>query len=151
MPESSSFNLMVIANRTCPCPGLPDDVARYVDGRPGGVLVVAPALNSRLRHWTSDVDDAVREADARLATAVALLRAEGIVAQGEVGDADPVLAIEDAMVSFDAHAVLISTWPEGRSNWLERNLLQRARERFDVPVEHVVSRYGLTDAPLTAR
>lgn len=150
MSESSSFNLMVVANRTCPCPGLPDDVAHLLDGRPGEVLIVAPALNSRLRHWTSDVDGAVREAGERLETAVVLLQAEGIAARGTVGDADPVVAIEDAMASFEAHAVLISTWPEGRSNWLERRLLERARQRFDVPIGHVVSRYGLIGASLTA-
>lgn len=150
MPASASFNLMVVANRTCPCPGLATDVARLVDGRPGAVLVVAPALNSRLRHWVSDVDGAVRAAGARLDTVVALLRTKGIAARGEVGDADPLQAIDDAMAVFEAHAVLLSTWPEGRSHWLERDLLERARERFDVPVEHVVSHYGLYEAPLTA-
>ena len=111
---------------------------------------MAPALNSRVRHWTSDVDGVVRAAEERLDIAVVLLQAEGIAARGTIGDADPVLAIEDAMASFEAHAVLISTWPEGRSNWLERDLLERARQHFDVPIGHIVSRYGLIDASLTA-
>ena len=33
---------------------------------------------------------------------------------------------------------MISTHPEGRSNWLERNVVGAARERFDVPITHVV-------------
>jgi hypothetical protein len=34
--------------------------------------------------------------------------------------------------------VIISTHPEGRSHWLERGIVAAARERFDVPVTHVV-------------
>jgi hypothetical protein len=33
---------------------------------------------------------------------------------------------------------VISTHPEGRSNWLERGVVESAKERFDVPVAHVV-------------
>jgi GABA permease len=139
--------LIVVANRTCPCPGLIEEVAQRTLARSGEVLVVAPALNSRLRHWVSDTDGALAAAAERLRLAVEHLRDAGVHAQGEVGDADPVVAIEDAMTAFPADAVILSTWPDGVSSWLERDLLRRVRERFDVPVEHLVSRY---DAP-TAR
>ena len=33
---------------------------------------------------------------------------------------------------------MISTHPEGRSNWLERGVVEAAEERFDLPVTHVV-------------
>ncbi len=141
MPDP--HRLIVVANRTCPCPGLADEIHDRLDGRPGRVHVVAPALNKRLRHYLSDSDEAVRQASERLAVAVELLRHAGIPGSGEVGDADPLLAVEDALVLFPAHGILISTWPAGRSNWLEKDLLARARERFDVPVDHVVSRYDL--------
>ncbi len=137
--------LIVVANRTCPCPGLIEEVARRSLARSGEVLVVAPALNSRLRHWVSDTDGALAAAGERLRLAVEHLRHAGVHAQGEVGDADPIVAIEDAMTAFPADAVILSTWPDGVSNWLERDLLRRVRERFDVPVEHLVSRY---DAPV---
>ena len=58
--------------------------------------------------------------------------------QGEVGDGDPLQAIEDALRTFGADEIVISTHPEGRSNWLERNVVGAARERFDVPITHVV-------------
>ena len=150
MLEHPSFNLMVVANRTCPCPGLADEVLARIDGRDGRVHLVAPALNSRLRHWTSDIDGAVRLARERLGVAVDLLGQAGVTATGEVGDADPLVAMEDALHAFEAHAVLISTWPAGRSNWLERNLLERARARFDLPIDHTVSRQGLELPGLTA-
>lgn len=138
--------LMVIANRTCPCPDLPDEVAAHLDPPSGEVHVVAPALNSRLRHWVSDSDAATAQATTRLHQALGALREVGLRAEGAVGDADPLLAIHDALAEFDADAILLSTWPEGDSNWLERDLLGRAREQLDLPVHHVVSRFGVAPA-----
>ena len=133
----------MIANRTCPCPTLVDEVARRATDTSAGVLVVAPALNSRLRHWVSDVDDAVAEARDRVGLAVAELRERGVSARGEVGDSNPLLAIADALASFPASEIVIATHPEGQSNWLERGLIENASARFDLPITHLVSTYGL--------
>jgi hypothetical protein len=102
------------------------------------VLVVTPALNSPLRHWTSDEDDARAAAQDRLDASLAKLEEAGVQASGEVGDGDPVQAIEDALRTFGADEIIISTHPEGRSNWLERGVVEKARERFAVPIRHVV-------------
>lgn len=144
---SQPFRLIVIANRTCPCPGLTHEIAARIGDGPGEVLVVAPALNTKLRHLFNDDQRAVAEARERLAVAVELLRDAGIDGHGEVGDADPLNAMADAHATFDADAVLLSTWPEGMSHWLERDLLARARARVDVPVDHIVSRYDIDTAP----
>ena len=131
--------ILVVANRTCPCPMLLDEVARRVSDAPIDVLVVVPALNSRLRHWLSDIDDAVARAHDRLDVALAELRTRGVSARGEVGDANPLVAIDDALAHFPAAAIVIATLPPGQSNWLERGLIDKARARFDVPVSHLVS------------
>jgi len=39
---------------------------------------------------------------------------------------------------FRPDEIVISTHPEGRSNWLERGVVQAARDRYDVPMTHVV-------------
>jgi hypothetical protein len=135
--------ILVVANRTCPCPTLVDEVARRAIDTPAQVLVVAPALNSRLRHWVSDVDEAVAQARDRVGFAVAELRERGVSARGEVGDANPLLAIADALAGFPASEIVIATHPEGQSNWLERGLIQKATARFDLPITHLVSSYGL--------
>ena len=137
--------ILVVANRTCPCPMLLDEVARRASDAPVDVLVVVPALNSRLRHWLSDIDDAVARAHDRLAVALADLRTRGVSARGEVGDANPLVAIDDALAHFPASAIVIATLPPGQSNWLERGLLDKARARFGVPVTHLVSTEGLVD------
>ena len=130
--------ILVVANRTCPCPMLLDEVARRVGSAPIDVLVVVPALNSRLRHYMSDSDHAERAAEDRLAGYLARLRAAGVRATGHVGDADPLLAMEDAMAAFPADEILIGTHPEHRSNWLARDIVARACGRFGLPVAHVV-------------
>ena len=101
------------------------------------VLVVSPALNSHLRHLASDEDGARAAAQGRLDRSLAALRESGIQAHGQVGDADPVQAIEDALRTFGAEEVIISTHPEGRSNWLERGVVSTARERFQLPITHI--------------
>ena len=102
------------------------------------ILVVCPALNSVVRHWASDEDGARAAAQRRLDSSLERLADDGVEARGEVGDGDPLQAMEDALRTFGADEIVISTHPEGRSHWLERNVVGQARERFDVPITHVV-------------
>jgi hypothetical protein len=138
--------ILVIANRTCPCPTLADELARRASAAAIDVLVVAPALNSRLRHWLSDVDEAVARAQERLDLAITALRRRGIVARGEIGDANPLLAIPDALANFPADEIVIATLPPGRSHWIERDLVENARARFGIPITHLVSSYDLVES-----
>ena len=100
--------------------------------------VVAPALNSRLRTWTSDEDPARAAAQRRLDETVERLNDVGITATGEIGDVDPLVAVEDEVRTFGPTEIVVSTHPEGRSNWLELGVVSALRERYDVPVTHVV-------------
>src|SRR5947209_5257661 len=148
--QKPTAGILVIANRTCPCPTLVDEVARRAGETPTEVLVVAPALNSRLRHWLSDVDGAIARAHDRVELAVGELRERGVSACGEIGDSDPVVAITDALASFSASEIVIATHPPGQSNWLEHGLIENARARFDIPVTHLVSSYGLVEEGVLA-
>jgi hypothetical protein len=107
----SDRRILVIANRTCPCPALADELAARAGEPPGDVLIVAPALNTRLRHWVSDVDAAMAAAAERLKHAVANLSERGVAAEGVVGDSDPLLAIQDALADFPATEIVLSTHP----------------------------------------
>ena len=77
-------------------------------------------------------------AQGRLDRSLARLNDAGIEARGEIGDGEPLQAIEDALRTFGADEIIISTHPEGRSNWLEKGVVSGARERFAVPITHVV-------------
>jgi hypothetical protein len=130
--------ILVVANETVGGEALREVLLTKAEGVREHILVVVPALNSPLRHWVSDEDTARAAAQQRLEASLARLRAEGIDARGEVGDADPLQAMEDALRTFGAHEIVISTHPEGRSHWLERNIVSAARDRFDAPITHVV-------------
>ena len=129
--------ILVVANETVGGPELLETVRE--SARPGSrVLVVSPALNSPIRHWASDEDDARAKAKERLDTSLASMRAAGLQAEGEIGDGDPIQAIEDAIRTFRPDELIVSTHPVGRSHWLERGVVEKARERFDIPLTHVV-------------
>jgi nucleotide-binding universal stress UspA family protein len=130
--------ILVIANETVGGERLREEIRRRSEGYDEQVLVVCPALNSPLRHWASDEDNARAQAQERLSTSLARLREAGVDAKGEVGDGEPLQAMEDALRLFGADEIIISTHPEGRSHWLERGIVEGARERFAVPITHVV-------------
>lgn len=129
--------LLVIANETIAGAGLHSQI-REMTSDGGRVIIIAPALSSRLKYVFSDVDGPREEARERLEASVEALRKSGIDAEGEVGDANPVRAFEDAVAIYDPDAVLVSTHPEGRSHWLERGEVEKIRAKTDLPVEHVV-------------
>jgi hypothetical protein len=130
--------ILVIANETIGGKALTGLIDEKSKGVHANVLVVAPALVTPLQHLTSDEDPGRAAAQKRLDASVAALRARGVDANGAVGDAHPLQAIEDALRTFGADEIIISTHPEGRSHWLELGVVNGARERFAVPITHVV-------------
>jgi hypothetical protein len=130
--------ILVVANETVGGPELLAEVRARSEGVAEKVLVVCPALNSPLRHWASDEDDARQQAQDRLDASLAAMQTAGIRAAGEIGDGDPIQAIEDALRTFQPDELVVSTHPLGKSHWLERGVVEKARERFALPVTHVV-------------
>jgi len=130
--------VLVVANETIQGEELMSAIGELALVERTEFLVICPALNSRLKTWTSDEDPAREEAQKRLDATLAHLGSIGIDARGEVGDVDPLVAIEDSVHLYHPDEIVVSTHPEGRSNWLERGVVAAARERFDVPVTHVV-------------
>ena len=134
----NELRILVVANETVSGETLREVIAQRSEGYDEEVLVVCPALNSPLRHWVSDEDGARAAAQERLDRSLGLLRAARVNARGEIGDADPLQAIEDSLRTFGADEIIVSTHPEGRSHWLERGVVASARERFAVPLTHVI-------------
>jgi hypothetical protein len=138
-PGPRPRKVLVIANETCAARGVVEEV-RYRGGPAVEVMVVAPALaRSRLEHWlASDLERRRMDALGRLDASVQAFTAAGVPAQGALGDADPLQALDDAIRTFGPDEVVISTHPPRRSNWLERQVVTRARDRYDLPITHVV-------------
>jgi GABA permease len=136
--EGPSRRILVIANETVGGDELRTLLERKAEGVAEEMLLVCPALNSRVRTWTSDEDPARAEAQSRLDASLARLAEAGVSARGEIGDGDPLQALEDALREFPADEIVVSTHPPGRSHWLEQGVVEQARHRYDVPVTHVV-------------
>ena len=136
--EGPSRRILVIANETVGGDELRTLLERKAEGVAEEMLLVCPALNSRVRTWTSDEDPARAEAQSRLDASLARLGEAGVSVRGEIGDGDPLQALEDALREFPADEIVVSTHPPGRSHWLEQGVVEQARHRHDVPITHVV-------------
>ena len=90
------------------------------------VLVVAPAeQESKLRFWMSDADEAIADASSRGEGVADELREAGAHARTETGEADPVLAVRDALATFPADRILV---------FGDEELAQQVRGSVDVEV-----------------
>jgi GABA permease len=130
--------VLVVANETVGGQELLSAISTLALTQQTEFLVVCPALNSRLKTFTSDEDPARAAAQQRLDETLTRLASVGIEARGEVGDGDPLVAVDDAVRTFGPNEIVLSTHPPGRSNWLERGVVESVRAHYDVPVTHVV-------------
>jgi hypothetical protein len=137
--DGRAYRILVVANETVGGRALLSEIENRCRGREAEIMVVVPALpSSRLDYWASDTDQAVAEARDRLARSLAAIESVGLRVRGEVGDSDPNTAIEDALAGFAADELIVSTHTPERSLWLERGVVDRAREEVDLPTTHVV-------------
>jgi GABA permease len=132
-------NVLVVANQTATSPALIAELRDRAQRGPVRFHLVVPALNSHLRHWLSDTDDATLAARRRSEDALAVLNSHGLPVTTEIGDSVPLLALGDALSQFPADEIVISTLPPNRSHWLEHKLVDRARRDFSAPVRHVIA------------
>ncbi len=130
--------VLVVANETLGGRSLMEAIrARLAQGDTRLVLCVPQTRpKSGLVIYADAVHDA---AQARLNLALGFVRAEGIEAIGEVGDSDPYTATMDAAREHHPNEIIISTYPESRSGWLRRDLIERVQDASGAPVEHVVA------------
>ena len=127
--------ILVVADGAAADESVVGAIEEASDGRRPRVLVVAPAHASAIDHWTSAVDGARLRAQRYVEESLARMRGAGIEAQGEVGDEDPLRAIEDALRTFGADAVLV-VMPAERAPG--RDVAAAARARFALPVTRIV-------------
>jgi hypothetical protein len=137
--------------------GLPFDVTLVV----ANLTVAAPELVERLKALAAEgprrfiavvpqsgvSGHSAREARGRLKRLLASLDDADIVAAGMIGDPDPYTAVMNAVHYFHISEIVISTLPEGSSQWVADKLVDRVRSATNVPVEHIESR---TDAGVEA-
>jgi hypothetical protein len=130
--------ILVVANETLGGRALIEAVRTRVAAGDARFVLCVP--QNRPRAGLVIYDDAVFDAaQARVDLALGFVHAEGIDALGEVGDPDPYTATMDAVHEYKPDEIIISTYPETRSGWLRRDLVERVRQAAGLPVEHVVA------------
>ncbi|MGH3035941.1 MAG: hypothetical protein ACRDMU_02075 [Gaiellaceae bacterium] len=132
-----TFRLLIICDGSCTSPAFLEALLQRAGGRPVEALVVAPALGSRLSRWTGD-DRGRVEAEDHLQSTVRALADVGIGARGVIGSDDPIEVADDALREFPVDELVLATHPEAQANWLERDVVEVARARYDLPVTHLV-------------
>jgi hypothetical protein len=130
--------LLVIAPVSVQGAALREEIERRAGGDGAEVRLVAPAVTeSKIKTVLGDVDDAIVDAGDRLERSLDGLRSDKISVSAHVGDADPMIAAEDALGMFSAEEVLIVTHRDEEAEWFEADLFDRLAERFEPPVIHV--------------
>lgn len=131
--------VLVVANRTAVKRPLLDAVRERAGRGQARFHLIVPA-SPRWMHRVVDPDVAGpgrEEAAARLEEALPVLEdAAGSKVTGEVGAADPLAAIMDAVNDRGFDEIIISTLPHRSSRWLRLDLPSKARG-LGLPVTHV--------------
>jgi hypothetical protein len=126
--EHGETNVLVVANQTVLGAPLLDKIRERAAQSPSGFLIISPQ---------GDAEGSYDEAEKRLLRAVTVLRSDGIEAHGQISHPDPFAAVMQTMEDERVDELIVSTYPDARSGWLRRSLLQRLREETKLPVEHV--------------
>jgi hypothetical protein len=79
-----------------------------------------------------------RDAHERLAAALRRFADAGLDVEGQLCDADPIVAVHDVWDPREFDEVIVSTLARDHSRWLEADLPHRIARLTDAPVEHVV-------------
>ncbi len=136
-PFIAARTIVVVANETLGGRELLDAVRERAGEDVRFVLCVP---QNRPRAGLVIYDDAVFDAaQVRLDLALEVVRDMGIRAIGEVGDPDPYTATMDAVREYGPEEIIISTYPETRSGWLRRDLIERLSDSTGLRVTHIVN------------
>jgi hypothetical protein len=102
------------------------------------VLVVSPAVNeSPVAFWVSDADEAIADAESTAEQTADALRERGVQARATTGESDPLLAMQDALATYQADRVLVFAREDEGARYREEDMLGEAQRRFGVPVTEV--------------
>lgn len=85
--------------------------------------------------WAVDEAELGRQLD--LEEDAELKVADATVAETEAGEADPLLAVEDALVTFEADRIVLVAGTADEGSWSEPDLAEQIRDRFGLPVREL--------------
>jgi GABA permease len=126
--------LLVIANRTIDSREIRDAIVDRAAAGPLEVTLLAAAAGG-----AGSVRERRTATAQRLDGAVQRLRDAGVPVEGVVGDADPMIAVQDAWDPRRFDEVLLVTRPTGVSRWMASDLPHRVERLTAARVTHIVA------------
>lgn len=131
--------VLVVAHQTAATAPLLDAVRTRAHASPANFHLVVPRQPHGLNKILDPEDYGREEAERVLADALPKLsEAAGQEVSGEIGDSEPLSAIQDAVNLGNYEEIIISTLPLGVSRWLRLDLISKARA-LGLPVTHVLA------------
>jgi hypothetical protein len=126
--EQGPANVLVVANQTVLGEPLLARIRERAAQSPAGFLIIAPQ---------GDSEGSYEDAERRLLRAVTTLRSSGLEVHGQISHPDPYSAVMQALEDERVNEIIVSTFPQARSGWLRRDLVQRLRNETKLPIEHI--------------
>ena len=142
-PGGPAERVLVLANETVNGTELIDELRAIDEDRNAEYFVCVPAnpidTGQAMHEGAAFVWEATTQAaQTRLDRTLEILRAENLHADGALGNYKPLRALADAVAEFNPDRLVICTHPEDRSAWLRYDVVERAREAYDIPITHVI-------------
>jgi len=136
---SEPAKVLVVAHQTAATPGLLEAVRERAARSPAMFHLVVPRQAHGMHKVVDPQDASADEANQVLVVALPKLSdAAGADVTGSIGDAEPLMAIQDAVNLGDYDEIIISTLPLGISRWLKLDLVSKARG-LGLPVTQVAA------------
>ncbi len=139
-PDDGIHRILVVADEKFRGRDFLDELRRHMRVAEAMVeiYIVAPALaHSAVDHEMANFDTPIVEAQERLDSIVAELKAVGLDAVGRVGDGDPVTAIGDGLREFPADELIVVSHVDGERAYAERDLWDRVQREYRLPISDI--------------
>jgi hypothetical protein len=132
---------LIVAHKTLGGEHLIEHVQTLREEGPCRFLLLVPVVHPPDHSWSDG--EVAANARRRLQEGLDVFHDAGIIADGEIGDANPVYAVSTVVRREGPGAftgIVLSTLPPGPSRWLHWDVPTRMhREHPDLPLTHLVA------------
>ena len=133
-------SVLVVAHQTAATPALIEVVRERARSGPSTFHLLVPRRRRGGDRMANPQEIGAYEAREVLRDALPQLsEAAGTEVTGDIGDTDPLTAIQDALNLGHYNEIIISTLPLSVSRWLKHDLVSKA-QAFGLPVHHVLGK-----------